>query len=208
MDAGMRFIGKTLLFTLLALLIVGGVALGAAWRFRAIFAPDPTSIARASLEAVRAQDRLTPFAARFVGVVTSEQHRFGFSAKKTLIMPGLVRYSLDLGRLKDRDLKWDAATKTLSVTLPPLDIEGPEVDLTATREYGEGGVLMALTNAEQTLDAANRKAGQAELLRQAHDALPMRLARDAARGAVERSFALPLKAAGLEAHVTAKFAGE
>lgn len=204
----MRWFGKVFAFTIIALLITLAVALGAAWRFRAVFNPDPTSIARASLEAVRAQDRLTPFAARFVAVVTSEEKRFGFSAQKTLIMPGLVRYSLDLGKLHDRDLKWDATTHALSVMLPPLDIEGPEVDLTAIREYGAGGVLMALTDAEKDLDQANRKAGQAELLRQAHDALPTRLARDAARGAIERSFALPLKAAGLDATVTAKFADE
>lgn len=204
----MKWLGKVAAFTLIALLIAAGLALGAAWRFRAIFSPDPTSIARASLEAVRAQDRLTPFAARFVAVVTSEQSRFGLSARKTLIMPGLVRYSLDLGRLKARDLKWDGAAHRLSVTLPPLDIEGPEVDLAAIREYGQGGVLMALTDAEKQLDQSNRKAGQAELLRQAHDGLPLRLARDAARGAVERSFALPLKAAGIEASVTAKFGDE
>jgi hypothetical protein len=204
----MKWFGKVFVFTILALLITIGLAFGAAWRFRAVFNPDPTSIARASLEAVRAQDRLTPFAARFVAVVTSEERRFGFSARKTLIMPGLVRYSLDLGTMKPRDLVWNTADHTLAVTLPPLDIEGPEVDLASIREYGEGGVLMALTDAEKQLDQSNRKAGQAELLRQAHDALPMRLARDAARGAVERSFAMPLKAAGIDATVTAKFAGE
>lgn len=204
----MKWLGKVAVITIILALVAIGLALGAAWRFRAVFNPDPTSIARASLEAVRAQDRLTPFAARFVAVVTSEQKRFGFSAKKTLIMPGLVRYSLDLAKLRDRDLKWDAMTRTLAVTLPAIEIEGPEVDLTATREYGEGGVLMALTHAEQDLDAANRRAGQTELLKQARDPLPTRLARDAARGAIERSFALPLKAAGLEATVTAKFADE
>lgn len=204
----MRWIGKVAAIAIVALLLIAAVALGAAWRFRAVFAPDPTSIARASLEAVRAQDRLVPFAARFVAVVTSEEKRFGLSARKTLIMPGLVRYSLDLGALRERDLRWDAGSRSLAVTLPPIEVEGPEVDLAATREYGEGGVLMALTEAGQELDAANRKAGQAELLKQARDALPMRLARDAARGAVERSFALPLKAAGLDATVTAKFADE
>ena len=50
----MRFIGKTLLFILLGLLIAGAIALGAAWRFRSIFMPDATSVSRATLEAVRA----------------------------------------------------------------------------------------------------------------------------------------------------------
>lgn len=60
---------------------------------------------------------------------------------------------------------------------------------------------MRLTNAEQRLDAANRRRAEEELARQARQALPLRLARDAARNAIERSFAMPLKAAGIDAQV-------
>lgn len=203
MDAGVTWIGKTIGIAIVLLVVALAVALGAAWRFRAVFAPDPTSIARASLEAVREQNELVPFAARFVAVVTSEEKRFGLSAQKTLIMPGTVRYAIDLSKLRQRDVVWNSITKTLTVTLPPVQIEGPEVDLVAIREYGQGGVLMALTSAEKDLDAANRKTGQAELLRQARDPMPMKLAQDAARSAIERSFALPLRAAGIEATVVA-----
>jgi hypothetical protein len=188
--------------------IVGLLYVGVGWRLRHMFDSDPSTVARASLQAVRQQNRLVPFAARFVAVVTAEESKFGFSARKTLIMPGLVRYSIDLAKLHDRDLAWDPASRVLTVTLPPIELEGPEVDLTAIREYGQGGVLMALTDAEKELDAANRKAGQAELVEQAHDALPMRLAAEAARSAIERSFAMPLKAAGVDATVVARFGAE
>lgn len=173
-----------------------------------LHAPDPVSIATASLQAVREQNRLTPFVARFVAVVTSEQRRFGLSARKTLIMPGLVRYEVDLAAIEQDDLGWDATTETLAITLPPIAISGPQVELGSIREYDAGGVLMALTDAETQLDAANRKAGQVELLRQAREALPMKLARDAARNAIERSFAMPLRAAGIDAKVIARFEGE
>jgi hypothetical protein len=203
-----RHVRTILILAVLALgawaLVYGGLR---SWMRTAWFA-DPTSVARASLEAVREQNRLTPFAARFVAVVTSEQSRFGFSARKTLIMPGMVRYEVDLARLQQRDLRWDGATSTLSVTLPPIEIAGPDVDLAATKEYGEGGVLMALTDAEKQLDAANRKAGQTELLAQARGETPMRLAREAARSAIQRSFAMPLRAAGIAATVTVRFADE
>jgi hypothetical protein len=116
-----------------------------------------------------------------------------------------VRYEIDLAAMRDRDLSWDAATRTLSVRLPPVRVSAPEVDLRRIQTYGEGGVLMALTDAEARLDTANRAAGQAELVRQAREALPMRLAQDAARRAIERSFAMPLKAAGIEATVVARF---
>lgn len=170
--------------------------------------PDPVTIATSSLQSVREQALLTPFAARFVAVVTATQNRFGLSAQKTLIMPGLVRYEIDLAKLNQRDVRWDARSKTLSVLLPPLEIAGPEINLTELREYGGGGLLSALTDARTRLDAANRDAGQKELLRQARQPLPLKLARDAAKHAVERSFAMPLKAAGLDAKVVALFPEE
>ena len=192
----------------LVVIVAVGIIFALSWKLKKELNPDPVTVASASLQAVREQAVLVPFAARFVAVVTSEQHRFGFSAKKTLIMPGLIRYELDLAALQQRDLAWDAATRTLTITLPPLRVSTPQVDLQDVQTYGEGGVLMALTDVGTTLDAANKAAGQAELIRQAKDPLPVRLARDAARNAVERSFAMPLKAAGIEAAVTTKFRGE
>jgi hypothetical protein len=193
---------------LFVIAVAGAIIFALGWRLRKELHPDPVTVAAASLQAVREQAVLVPFAARFVAVVTSEQRRFGFSAKKTLIMPGMVRYELDLASLRQGDLTWDAATRTLAVALPPLRVSSPEVDLRAIQTYGEGGVLMALTDVGSELDAANKAAGQAELVQQAKDPLPMRLARDAARHAIERSFAMPLRAAGIDATVTAKFAGE
>jgi len=192
----------------LVVMVAAGIIFALGWKLKKELNPDPVTVATASLQAVREQAVLVPFAARFVAVVTSEQHRFGFSAKRTLIMPGMVRYELDLAALRQGDLFWDKATRTLTVSLPPLKVSAPQVDLRSIQTYGEGGVLMALTDVGTQLDAANKGAGQAELMRQAQDALPMRLARDAARHAIERSFAMPLKAAGIEATVTAKFRSE
>lgn len=163
------------------------------------------TIATASLQGLREQARLTPFVARFVAVTTSEQKRFGLSAKQTMILPGLVRYELDLAQITQRDIAWDEQKKVLTVYLPPMIVTGPEVDLKGMQVYDGGGILMALTDAEKTLDAANRAEGQKELLAQARGAVPMRLARDAAKAAIERSFAMPLRAAGIEARVNAVF---
>jgi hypothetical protein len=157
---------------------------------------------------MREQNRLTSFIASYVAVVTSEQSRLGLTARKTLIMPGTVRYEVDLGKLGPEDLSWNEGNKELTVTLPQIEIAGPQVDLNAIREYDGGGLLMRLTNAEERLDEANRKAAQAELLRQAKAPTPMRIAREATRRAVERNFALPLRAAGLDAHVNVRFPDE
>ena len=172
----------------------------------AIGGPTPETIATASLESMRAQNRLNVFAARYVSVTSSRVSRFGLSSERTLILPGDVRYELDLGKLQPNDVKWDAATKTLSVTLPEIEVAGPDVDLAKAREYGEGGVLSVFTNNEQQLDRSNRAAAVADLRKQASAATPMSLAREAARRAVERSFAMPLQAAGFaDAKVTARF---
>jgi len=169
---------------------------------------DPETVVAASLQGLQEQNVLVPFTARYVAVVTSTQTRLGLEAKKTLIMPGTVRYELDLAKLRQSDLDWDAATGSLTVTLPPLRLAGPEIDIDAISEFRDGAILLTLTDAEKTLDAANRKAAQEELIKQAKGTTPMRLARSAARTAVEQSFAMPLKAAGIDAKVTARFTGE
>lgn len=201
---------SALIFLVLLAGLLVGAAISAALRVDRWFGggAEPETVATATLQSMREQARLTPFAARFVAVVTSEQSRFGLSARKTLIMPGLVRYEIDLARLRQQDLRWNPQSRQLSITLPPLLVTAPQVDVDNLREYGGDGVLTALTDAEAQLDAANRRRGQIELVRQARQPVPVRLARDAARRAVERSFAMPLAAAGIQATVVTRFADE
>jgi hypothetical protein len=123
-------------------------------------------------------------------------------------MPGLVRYDIDLSRLRQRDVAWDGETRILRVTLPPIEISGPQVNPSDIRSYGGGALITALTGGDARLDEANRLRGQEALLGQAREPVPMRLARDSARRAVERSFAMPLRAAGLDARVVVRFVDE
>ncbi len=166
---------------------------------------DPIAVAHASLLSLRDQGRLPVFTARFAAMATASESRMGLTARQTLIMPGTVRYSLDLTRLRRQSLAWDEPTRTLTVTLPPLEISGPNIDLNEVQEYSEGGILMALTDAERTLDQANRRSAQDELMRQARERTPMGLARNAAMRMVARSFALPLRASGIDASVAVRF---
>jgi hypothetical protein len=160
---------------------------------------------------MRAQNRLTVFAARYVSVTTSEQDRFGglVSSQRTLILPGDVRYELDLSKLQPNDVTWSGSSHTLKVQLPEIEVAGPDVDINAVKEYGSGGVLSGLTNANQQLDAANRQKAVSDLRKQATANVPMQLAHQAARTAVERSFAMPLLAAGFkDVKVVARFPTE
>ena len=173
--------------------------------------PNPKTIATASLQSMRAQNRLTVFAARYVSVVSSEQQRLGglVSSQRTLILPGDVRYELDRSKLQSGDVAWDGSSHTLKVKLPEIEVAGPDVDINAVKEYGGGGVLSALTNANQQLDQANRDRAVQDLRKQATAKVPMQLARQSARAAIERSFAMPLAAAGFtDVKVVARFPTE
>jgi hypothetical protein len=208
-----RALNKPLVIGLVAgallLGLLAGIASGVADRI--LGGPDPKTIASSSLESMRAQNRLIVFAARYVSVVSSRQDRLGglVSTERTLILPGDVRYEVDLSKLQPEDVRWEGSSNTLFVRVPDVEIAGPEVDLEAAREYGSGGVLAALTDTEGKLDNVNRARAVAELRSQAMAEVPMRLARQSARQAIERSFAMPLKAAGFEeVNVVARFAGE
>jgi len=183
--------------------VVLGISTGLAEK---IFGPNAKTIATSSLQAMRAENRLIAFEARYVSVVTTDKSSFGLSAERTLILPGDVRYELNLAALAPKDLSWDGDSKTLSVKLPEIEIAGPDVDLAHAREYGSSGLLGVFTDARSQLDEANRAKAVADLRQQAQAPVPMRLAREAARQDIERSFALPLTAAGFkDVKVVARF---
>jgi hypothetical protein len=195
-----RRLNKSLVLAMVAVALILGVLVGITTGIadRIFGGPNPKTIATASLESMRAENRLTVVAARYVSVVTSQQQRLGglVNAERTLILPGDVRYELDLSKLQPKDLSWDSSSRTLRVHLPEIEIAGPDVDINQVREYGGGGVLSALTNANQQLDSTNRARAVSDLRKQATSAVPMQLARQAGRAAVERSFAMPRVAAG------------
>jgi Protein of unknown function (DUF4230) len=148
--------------------------------------PTPETVAQASLQGLREQNRLSAFAAKFVAVVTSKQSQLGLTAQKTMIMPGSVRYEVDLSKLRQEDVTWDAQNKLLTVRLPAVEAMGPDVDLDQVRQYDNGGILLSVTESGPY----------------------MRMARDATRRAVERSFTMPLRATGIAADVQVIFPDE
>lgn len=202
-DWSMRFaaIAVPIMFILMIWWTVDGFR---SWRD----GPSPETIASVSLTGIREQNRLSAFAANYAAVVTSEQQRFGLSAKKTLIMQGLVRYEVDMAKLTEDDVRWDGSTSTLRVKIPAIETAPPQIDMNSIQEYGENGILRAFTNVDDILDDANRAKGQAELVRQAQGPVPMKLARDAFKRAIAQNFQVPLRAAGLEAKVETYFADE
>jgi hypothetical protein len=203
---GDRRLTRPILAAAAFILLVAGAALGVALAPRTKPpAADPEAIATATLLSVRDQGRLVTFSASFVATATASESHLGLTARKTLIMPGTVRYGVDLARLRRSSLAWDESTRTLTVTLPPLELSGPKIDLNQIREDKEGSLVMALADSEKALDSENRRAAQEDLMRQARAPEPMGLARASAMRDVARSFAMPLRAAGIEASVAVRF---
>lgn len=199
----------------LAAILLLLVGLAAGWGLSERFnrptrggAPEPVSVVAATLEAARAQARMTSFVARFQATITSTQTRFGLEARKTMIVPGTVRYELDWSKITPARMQWNAAQRVLVIDAPALEIAGPDIDLARIQEFSGGGLLLALTDAEEALDEANRAAARGALLEQARNPTLLGLARDATRAAVARTFTLPLAAAGIEATVIVRFPGE
>ena len=50
---------------------------------------------------------------------------------------------------------------------PPLRLAGPEIDLDSISEFRDGVILLTLTDAEKTLDAANRNVAELTVERDA-----------------------------------------
>src|SRR5918998_3650583 len=118
MEKRHRLTRPMLIAAILAALVLGLLIGIAAVADRIFGAPDPKKIATSSLESMRAQNRLIVFAARYVSVTSSSQSRMVFSAERTLILPGDVRYEVDLSKLQPDDVRWDAGSQTLRVRIP------------------------------------------------------------------------------------------
>lgn len=199
--------GCVLVLLCVAALVWFGSSRAVDWWHRK-FTPSAETIVSGSLEGLRAQNRLSAFVASYVATATTRIGQFGMEARMTTIIPGTVRYEVDMARLRPRDVTWNAATGTLSVVLPPIEVERPQIDLNRIQKYDSGGLLIRYGDIRSRLERSNQTKGQAELIRQARAATPMGLAKDATRRAIEQSFALPLRAAGLRATVRVRFPDE
>ncbi len=171
--------------------------------------PDGARVASAVLTSVQKQRRLVVLSATVT--VTRPAHRqalFGLiNASKTLIVPGTMRYELDWSRLKTDDLRWNKDTKRLTVTIPDLEIAGPDIQFKRITEYKDGALMLAFTGVERELDAEIRGATDARFVGEARNPLLIDLAHKQAIAAVREVFVMPLVAVGITApDVVVRFA--
>lgn len=180
--------------------------------WKAFFEKEEGDPVASAMLAFEKQNSLTVFSSQFEVVAESEDTRgvLGvelLKARQAAIIPAMVEYRLDLSAM-DRDrFKWDAESKTLDVTLPPLRISRPNLDEAKQKVFTEGnwvtrdaGSDLARNNSLQ----AEKKAGVF-----ARNPQVLALARSAAKQAIRQNLAIPLQVAGYDdAKVTVHFDGE
>ena len=191
----------------LLFIIMLAVSAWLAWR---VFGPqghgDPLAT---SLVAFEKQNRLTVFSAQLSPVVASEDSRvFGLvNARQVAVIPARVDYTLDLSGMDRSRLRWDQASRTLDVQLPPLRVGRPNLDEGRAQYLREGIWISRDLQDELTRD--NTILAEQQAQEQAANPVLMGLARSAARDAIRQNLAIPLEVAGFgEVTVNVRFDGE
>ncbi|HEX4848727.1 MAG TPA: DUF4230 domain-containing protein [Novosphingobium sp.] len=194
--------------TALAIIAIN-LAIAAYLVWRAFAPADHGDPIATSLTAFEKANRLTVFSAQLAPVVSADDVRgMGLlKSRQIAVIPARVDYTLDLARLDAGRFRWDAAGKTLTVTLPPLELSKPNLDEARAQYLREGiwitGPAQAKLTRDNTLEAERQAAQQA-----ANPQL-LDLARGSARQAVVQNLAVPLRSAGYAGvTVTVRFDGE
>jgi hypothetical protein len=132
-------------------------------------APDEggTAAAPAVVTAIRDVARLesTRYHVEKVIEVSDEQsHVWGLVQSKDvllLVAVGEVAAGVDLGKLKDEDVRVDAATRSVAVRLPRAEVFSSALDTKATHVYSRSTDLLA--DRKETLEGDARRRAEEEM---------------------------------------------
>lgn len=150
--------------------------------------------------------------ARLSGIVqaTARDERLGGLLKSGQVvkMPYSVDYHVDLRGVGERDLQWDAETRTLIVDAPDVSADRANLDEGAASVVQRSGVIVTRT-AGETLAKRASLAADGAAQREATSPERMAQARELARTAIMRTMRTPLAAVGLDdARVVVTFPAE
>lgn len=191
------------------LLLIVLIALCAWLAWRAFGPEDNGDPLATSLVAFEKQNRLTVFSAQLSPVVASEDSRLlgMVKSRQVAVIPARVDYTLDLSRMDRSRLKWDEASKTLDVQLPPLTVGRPNLD-EGHAQYLREGIWLS-RDAQDKLTRANTRLAEQQAQAQAANPTLLSLARSSAKDAIRQNLAIPLEVAGYgDVTVNVRFDGE
>ena len=191
------------------LLSGGALALAGFFAWQLYGPQDHGDPIAASLLAFEKANQLTVFSAQLALVSASEDERaFGLlKSRQVAVIPARVDYTINLAQMDKNRMTWDAGSKHLDVTLPPLRLSRPNLDEARAQYLREGVWITGPAQAKLTRD--NTLVAEKQATQQAQNPALLTLARNAAKDAVRQNLAIPLQVAGYgSVNVTVHFDGE
>ena len=158
---------------------------------------------------VRAMNQLTVFEARLFSLARTADKGWITPLDTTtyVIVPGSVRYVVNLGGIERRQLNWDPQTSTLIAVLP--DPMAGEINVDGARaKVIVDGLDLSSGDKREAILQQSLKAARDDMQQQAGQDFFKASARTAARTALTQNLAAPLVAAGLKPNVIVRFQGE
>lgn len=207
--------GSTLLFGIVAL------GVGIAWGPQIVERlPTPVGnfLARISgnddvvatlVTSVQKMNDLTVFGAQLFSIAKTEREGLISPLDTTtyVIVPGSVRYVVNLSKLDRGAFTWDGKTGTLVAVLP--DPQPTEVNIDGARaKVLVDGVDLAGGDARQQILQKSLSVARDDIARKAREPALMASARDAGRTALAQNLAAPLVAAGFKPNIVIRFQSE
>ncbi|MGI4730606.1 MAG: DUF4230 domain-containing protein [Janthinobacterium lividum] len=125
-------------------------------------------------------------ASRLGGLLTSDQ---------VVKAPFSVDYTVELARIGAHDLSWDPTTHALTIDVPDVSVERPNVDQAAMTLVSTRGLFVTRA-ASQEMFRKGAAAATGAAMAEARKPQWLALARENARRDLERLLAAPLAAAG------------
>jgi hypothetical protein len=194
---------------LLPFALAAGLIALTAWLGWKALNPSHGSPVATSLMAMEKANRLTVFSAQLAPVVSADDVRlFGMlESRQIAVIPARVDYMLDLSKMGQDEMLWDAEAQRLTVTLPPIMLSKPNLD-EGNAQYLREGVWIG-REAQSKLTRDNTLLAEKQAAEQAKSPVLLEIAKGAAKDAVRQNLEIPLRAAGYgNVSVTVRFEGE
>ncbi|WP_373487334.1 DUF4230 domain-containing protein [Blastomonas sp.] len=198
--------GSTIGLMLFAAVAVGA---GGTWLASGLIEDKTEISAEAMLAGFERTNQLVVLIAQVVPVVTNKDPGFigMFDSEQTAIIPATVSYSVNMARLDADAIVWNETKRTMTITLPPIMIQPPNLQEQQARYYRDG--LWVTGQSVERLFKANSASALKQAKALARNESLVAIARASARDAITHNAKAYLSGAGMQdAVVTVKIANQ
>lgn len=162
-----------------------------------LFGKETSQILSATVNSLKAENKLIVYQYSGETRVSIKRTELGgmLTGTQELIVPATVEYVLELGDLGPQNLRFDRASNTVHVKLPPLMI-GKVAFRPERARHLNGGLLTLSPQVTEELSKANYALARKAFIQQARGSSIVDVAKLQARQNVAAYFTIPLRAVG------------